>query len=224
MLSNTAPFSIVCEFDNECYIAASTMEKLCVADLPGDWVYYDDCRSDNAALYTDGVGDIPGASMMLYVYGWDAYGNRLTASEFEISIEDGDTATSVTDAGQSAGDNQYYYYAPFVISIGKTDESDYLVISDEYGVAPSIAVSVAIEPCDPGYYQDNIYTSTDDNSSASVFTCTLCDAQTYTLKTDKCKGCEQGLTCYGGDEIEVAENWYCVLKNHDLFTLDAMHS
>eukprot|EP01083_Nonionella_stella_P181333 649234_1 len=211
ILDGDAPFSVVCQGE-ECVTAGSTLNNLCASQIVLECARYsylanqnyDDC--DDCSIVDDYVSDniliadIPGSSVTFYVFGWDAFANPLNTSEYEIFVE-ADKATIITPEGTPTTQGQYYI-VPMVINIGERNAEGTITISDQNGVAQTIDVKLLVKECDPGYYQKA------NEIDPNLFSCDLCDAEQYTLVTDKCRPCEQGLFCFGGNNIWVEENWY----------------
>ena len=185
VLRNQGELSTFCPNQDECTDFKSVLSHLCVAEYPneckaGEW----DIFSETNPLTV--VRQIPGASVIVYVYGADAFNNRLLNTEFSI-FASADGAQVVSPAGSQSKADLYQYLVPFVVLTGSKAETGTISIADAKGVAETINIELQITDCDPGYHQEQLTQDSD------LFECNYCAVDKYTMGTSPCKTCPQGL-------------------------------
>eukprot|EP01084_Bolivina_argentea_P245063 410400_1 len=145
--------------------------------------------------------EIPGASVILYVYGFDAFVNPLITTEFSIQISASGGIQIINPFGIQSTANEKQYVVPLIVSTAKDREGE-IIVEDIKGIADPFYIKVQVRDCDPGYHQNKIAGDSD------LFDCNYCPIHKYTMATSPCKNCEKGLECWGGNVIFVKENYY----------------
>eukprot|EP01083_Nonionella_stella_P076562 208688_1 len=200
VLRNQGALYTFCPDTDECTDFRSVLSHLCVAE------FMSDCTIDwgpNDPNPLRLVRDIPGASVVLYVYGWDAFGNAMLNTEYGI-IATAIGAQVINPHGTASQSDARQYIVPLVVSTGSKDQDEAdakITVEDTKGGAEAITIQLQITDCEPGYHQKQV-------GNSSLFLCDKCGLNEYTMGTSPCKDCPQGLNCLGGNLVYVKENWY----------------
>eukprot|EP01083_Nonionella_stella_P131274 398710_1 len=180
-----------------CTDCTSELSYLCVTEFASD------CTTNWAPNHTNPltlVRDIPGASVVLYVYGWDAFDNKMLNTEFEITASSMG-AQVINPHGTPSASDHHQMIVPLVVSTGSKDQEAAIIVEDTNAVADAIIIQLQITGCEPGYHQKRIHDS-------DLFSCDRCYVGEYTMGTSPCRKCPDGLTCVGGNDVFIKENWY----------------
>eukprot|EP01083_Nonionella_stella_P222287 793386_1 len=200
VLRNQGALYTFCPDTDECTDFRSVLSHLCVAE------FMSDCTIDwgpNDPNPLRLVRDIPGASVVLYVYGWDAFGNKMLNTEYGV-LATAVGAQMINPHGTASQSDARQYIVPLVLSTGSKDQEEAdakIIVEDIKGGAEAITIELQITECEPGYHQKQV-------GNSSLFLCDKCGVDEYTMGTSPCKDCPQGLNCLGGNMVYVKENWY----------------
>eukprot|EP01084_Bolivina_argentea_P041369 76319_1 len=201
VLRNQGALSTFCPDTSECTDFKSVLQYLCVTQIP------EHCEKDFNPTDDDSINpltvikDIPGASVILYIYGWDAFGNRMLNTEFGL-LASASGAQVINPGGTQSTANKNQYIVPLVVSTGSKDTFAQIIVEDIGGRADPIKITLQITDCDPGFHQNKITKDSD------LFECNYCPVDKYTMGTSPCKNCPNGMECSGGNNVYVKENWY----------------
>eukprot|EP01084_Bolivina_argentea_P281304 481275_1 len=207
VLRNEGELSTLCADKSDCDDFKSVLRHLCVTEIPAQCGKLEGDIGSNEQewdIYKENplskVKNIPGASIILYIYGMDAFNNRMLATEFGI-LASADGAQIINPGGTLSQADVYQYIVPLVVGTGSKDAQAQIIVEDIRGVADPVKIQLQITDCEPGYYQEPIKRS-------DLFNCKLCDVDKYTMGTNECKTCPPGFECLGGNTVKVKENWY----------------
>eukprot|EP01083_Nonionella_stella_P176398 617050_1 len=197
VLRNQGALYTFCPDTDECKDFRTVLAHLCVAEFPSDcttgWEPYDPNPLEL-------VRDIPGASVVLYVYGWDAFGHKMLNTEYGITAS-AMGAQVINPHGTASTSEDHQYIVPLVVATGSKDQEAEIIVEDTKGGADPILIQLQITDCEPGYHQKQV-------GDSDLFTCDRCEVGEYTMGTSPCRKCPDGLTCVGGNVVYVKENWY----------------
>eukprot|EP01083_Nonionella_stella_P154766 499123_1 len=207
VLRNQGALTTFCPDAGECVGIRSGLAYLCVdkfvAECSLDWSPNPGGISDPQPLAAEGLSDIPGASIILYVYGFDISGIKLFNTEFGIkATSNGAQVINPFGTQTKASIDKYQYIVPLVVATGSTDSEGLVVdVADIKGSADAVSIDLKITHCTSGNHEKQV-------GNSDLFDCNPCPVNKYTMGTSPCRDCPAGLECRGLNLIYVKENWY----------------
>eukprot|EP01084_Bolivina_argentea_P135949 239469_1 len=110
-------------------------------------------KPSNISHYTPNltISDIPGTSIVFYVFGFDEFAKLLNTSEYSIIVRSNEsivvTPSGVADAAED------HYIISIIINIGSNDTNGFVSVYDQNNNINNIDIELMVKGCDPGYFQ-----------------------------------------------------------------------